>query len=175
MKDKGELDDSRFSSRLNAPIFKGAKKDSQKVVVDDRFKTMLTSDKFRSVVGKVDSYGRKTKGKNNKDAINELNEFYQIDNNEEPKKIKESKSEAIDRLEYLNQLARGEISGSSSESEEENDVDDDEESHESSAVSQESIDGGALQIDEEVEYGDATKRIAIQNCDWENVTSTDLT
>lgn len=84
------------------------------------------------------------------------------------------------RLEYLNRLARGEISGSSSSSDEGGMVSDSE--SESTASSEDeapsSDDGlGPLQIPDEQEIEEieeATYRLAIQNCDWSNVRAEDL-
>ncbi len=81
-----------------------------------------------------------------------------------------------DRLDYLTKLARGEVdadsdseSESDNESEEQEEEDDDEEVNEN----EESVD---YDLDEDVVYEDveSTYRLAIQNCDWENIKATDL-
>jgi hypothetical protein len=150
-------DDSRFSSMHTAPIFKKSKKDNQKVKVDDRFKSVLTDDRFRVTPGGVDKYGRKTNSKTREAAAEkELSEFYTIDNEEEndddddddddddendddnsdsedhnnektnkPKGEKEEKVNIETRLEYLNRLARGDVSDSSSSNENSDDESDD--------------------------------------------------
>ena len=72
--------DDRFNSMHTAPIFKASKKDSFKVKVDDRFKTMLTDTRFQSVPGQTDRYGRKVssgKGKNNK-VVKEMKELGEL-------------------------------------------------------------------------------------------------
>ena len=139
--DDGDVpDDERFSAVLSAPVFKNLSKEKHKVEIDDRFKSMLTDDRFKVLPGgSVDAYGRKKKSKHGK---SELEELYQVGGDEEEGneeveekptskggKAKDSKSsgkgakaEMEKRLDYLTKLARGEISD-----ENESDEDSDEE------------------------------------------------
>lgn len=116
--------DPRFSSMLTAPMFKKSRHDQQKVKLDDRFKSVLSDDRFSSNTAAVDKYGRKqAKGSKKSAAIKELSEFYEVDAPEEEdvetsEKPKEEKKSAESRLDYLQKLSRGEISGDSSSEEE---------------------------------------------------------
>lgn len=83
------------------------------------------------------------------------------------------------RLEYLNRLARGEVdASSSSEDSDSDDGDVSDSSDSSSSDDEESVDGrNPLQIEKEEEVGEieeATSRLAIQNCEWNNVRAEDL-
>lgn len=92
-------------------------------------------------------------------------------------------------MDYLNKLARGEISGSSSsdsDSESESDDDDNDSSNESSSsdVDSEMGDDPLAVPGDHIEYADDNDgsaeqiedscRLAIQNCEWEKVTAEDL-
>ena len=208
--------DPRFSAMHSAPTFKKVKKDSKKVQVDDRFKQVLTDERFRAVPGAVDSYGRKNKG-GGKAAAEELSSFYHVEESAESKSkndkpgLKTAKGgaksgssssggkgdEAETRLEYLNRLARGDVdndddssssSSESNDSEDEGQADQDDEDDESeddmeeNSKSRSSSSRSALAIpdmgdemdDDEIEEGHATTRLAIQNCDWDNVRASDL-
>lgn len=196
--------DDRFNSMHKSATFKSSKKDNFKVKVDDRFKTLLSDERFQSVPGQVDRYGRKTKGKDGANKVaKEMREFYDIDEGEEEaptepssKKTKGAAKPAntgLDRLDYLNKLARGEISDddnsdsdSSDESDDSDSNSDESGSDEDSAVARnkkgstygDSSYKGALQVpgQEEAELVDdvVSSRIAIQNSDWENVSAEDL-
>jgi hypothetical protein len=155
------------------------------VKIDDRFKNVLTDERFRvGTKDSVDKYGRKSKSKVT--AADELKEFYQIEEEEGGEEEKEvsqegSKKKTLNdvetRLDYLNKLARGEISGSSSD-EDEVDVDEEESSSEdeesdldeSGARDPFEIPGDVVEESADVE----SNRIAIQNCDWENLTAEDI-
>jgi hypothetical protein len=208
--------DPRFSSMHSAPIFKKTQKDSKKITVDERFQKVLTDDRFRAVPGAIDIYGRKAKKGAKSAAEKELDSFYQIDNsaaipdeetgittdstaaknkgktsNTKGKGADSSKGdEAETRLEYLNRLARGDVSGSdsddSSDSEEERFSDVDSDDSDQDAVATDESTGkkqrGPLDIpedeyeeeDEEGEEGHATCRLAILNCDWDSLKAQDL-
>jgi hypothetical protein len=119
-----------------------------------------------------------------------------------PPKGKDSAETKESRLDYLTKLSRGEISGSSSSSESSDEEAESSQSGESeeerpsrnrrTASSEASssddendedsdygLEGGALEIPGEEEHAigtieDATKRIAIQNCDWNSLKAEDL-
>lgn len=194
--------DDRFSSMHNSATFKSSKKDNFKVKVDDRFKTLLSDERFQSVPGQVDRYGRKTKSKDSANKVaKEMREFYDIDEGEEavPEPAKKSVKSAakpnggMDRLDYLNKLSRGEISDEgSSDSDSSGDSDSDSGSDSDESGSDEGniarkksgttyddpSHKSALQVpgQEEQELVDdvVSTRIAIQNSDWENVSAEDL-
>jgi hypothetical protein len=201
--------DARFKDALSAPMFKSKvhAKDN-KIVLDDRFKSVLTDERFRVIPGaSVDQYGRKKKKKANEArALDELKDFYTVEQGEEDHekedeegfeetkaatKSKGGKSGKLtgktdeEQLDYLTRLARGEISGSDDDSDEDSDDDDDEgEVDEDSEEEDEEEDHELLRnkkspldvddVDDDAEYGEATYRISILNCDWENIRAQDL-
>jgi len=187
----------------NSATFKSSKKDNFKVKVDDRFKTLLSDERFQSVPGQVDRYGRKTKSKDSANKVaKEMREFYDIDEGEDavPEQTKKGAKPAakpnggMDRLDYLNKLARGEISdedSSGSDSSEGSDSDSGSDSDDSRGSDDDNTarkkngttyndpsHKSALQVpgQEELELVDdvVSTRIAIQNSDWENVSAEDL-
>lgn len=172
--------DARFAAMASAPMFKKAQHKNQKVKVDDRFKKVLTDERFRANVGKVDKYGRKQSQHSNKtEAIKELQEFYDIDDDvdgdkeeeeeeeEEQESSNNAANEGLNRLDYLTKLSRGELDvHSDSESDGNADSESDEDVRQSAL---------AVNKGEEVEERDVTSnRLAVQNCDWESVTAQDL-
>lgn len=198
--DSKSIEDDRFSNLVGAPIFKKSSKSKNKVVLDDRFKSVLTDERFRVTPGNsVDSYGRKKKKVVGEDrALKELQNFYEVEKAEveeeqevsQPEKKKKTKDSSTkgdyaDRLDYLTKLARGEISGSSDD-----ESDEESESYEVDSASGDSSDDydedddaeglsnkkSPLDIagEEEMEYGEATKRISVLNCDWESIKAEDL-
>lgn len=179
-------EDSRFVVDGNR-IFKPLKKDKFKVRIDDRFKSALSDTKFNSL--------HEVKGKKSTSSSrNELGEYYRVDDDDLPsnnrkrdgKRIgskagaKDGKgSSAEERLDYLNKLARGDISGESSEEEA---VASDEESEceeASDRAHEDSARRSSLQLEatlpeEQVPTGEATSRLAVMNCDWQNLRALDL-
>jgi hypothetical protein len=194
------VDDERFSSLLSAPMFKKTSTEKNKVVLDERFKSILTDEKFRVMPGgSVDQYGRKVKGKSSQEqALKELEGFYTVDKSSLPEEeattepaTKKKKQPVVkpqndeDRLDYLNRLARGEVSDSDESEEEDDDENqmdvsgEEEEESEEEDEEEEDILFGKSPLDvpgdeEEVEMGEPTKRISVLNCDWENIKANDL-
>lgn len=190
--------DHRFDSMHTAPIFKQSKKDSFKVKVDDRFKSVLSDTRFQSVPGKVDKYGRKTKTKDGANkVVKELKEFYDIDGDDNETAVPEHQQTSNkpskphggsmdSRLDYLNKLARGEISeesssDDSSEAEDESESSDESDQSDDDLVAQQqgsSSRKSALAIPEqpepELSADVSSTRVAIQNCDWENLSAEDI-
>lgn len=182
------MSDSRFDT--SKPVFKTSKSKQTKVKVDERFKDVLSDDRFVAAPGQVDKYGRKSKKKN---TSKELAEFYEVEEADEvEKKVKPSSKQGAgtkieDRLDYLTKLARGEIDDASSSSDEEDemlyedaDEDDDEDADSDEAEvhlkEAEKSKLGPLDLEDpdKIEVGEATHRIALQNCDWENLKAQDI-
>ena len=140
----------------------------------------------------MDAYGRKKSKSKASSAKDELKEFYEIEeDNEEPSSTKKkSGSDPESRLDYLNRLARGEISGSSSDSDDSSSEDGEGDNASGDSSSDNDSDDGEGMEDpfavpgDEVEYAgdnseasgliEDSRRLAIQNCDWEKVTAEDL-
>eukprot|EP01039_Chlorochromonas_danica_P004756 gene4756-5213_t len=170
-----QVEDSRFSSMMNAPLFKKTSHQEKKVLLDDRFKAVLTDDRFRTAPGAVvDKYGRKKKNKKNADrdyAAKELEEFYKIEDNNDndqpqeeqeggkglKKKGKGSKGDkegSEERLDYLTKLARGEVDvSSSSEDDNDDDSSSEDENDTFSTSSSSSGDEEEAAVEEEEEEG----------------------
>lgn len=71
--------------------------------------------------------------------------------------------EKLSRLEYLNQMARGELeSGSSSSSDSDSDSDAEDDAEESDEEK------------EDIPLGEQTKRFAVLNCDWSRIRAVDI-
>lgn len=167
-------EDSRFVVDNNK-IFKPLKKEKFKVQLDDRFKGVLSDEKFHS--------NRDVKGNKKGKGKNDMKELYSADvssSNIGKKDVSSSKTNE-DRLAYLTKMARGEISGDSSD-ESEDDVEeaaedsDDEEEDDPAVGGEDEPHRPLLQIpgDEDIPTGDATSRIAILNFDWQNLKAIDL-
>ena len=134
----------------------------------------------------VDARGKKKK----KNAKDDLREFYEIEEENEVDSVAASssqvkpnknsdKSQSMEtRLEYLNKLARGEISEASESDSEQPSAssDSDSDSSDAASVSSEtSYDPLHIPGDEPLmENVDNVKRLSIQNCDWDNVRAVDL-
>lgn len=117
--------DERFVAAVNRPQFQAPKDEKRKVVLDERFASVLTDSRFS--VQTKDKYGRKIHRGVSKEA--DLSEFYMIEKNEQ-KSITpngDSSSEEKEphpshpadpssRISYLNALSRGEIDISESSS-----------------------------------------------------------
>lgn len=110
-----------------------------------------------------------------------MKRFYDFEDNEEENEAKEDKvdeedtpslgidPEQLKRLEKLQRMSRGEINASDvsqSSSESENESEENENEVESSSKE----DG----IEQEIINGNPTRRLAVMNLDWENLSSVDL-
>ena len=142
----------------------------------------------------VDCYGRKRNKSQSTSAKEELKEFYEIEDEEAPttgaKSGKKNKGDVESRLDYLNKLSRGEISGSSSsddDSSENSDSDaspSDMSSSDDDSEDDEGVDNPLAVPGDDVSYAEQgdqkadliedSCRLAIQNCEWEKVTAEDL-
>ncbi|GMF21400.1 unnamed protein product [Phytophthora fragariaefolia] len=156
--------DQRFQKVHNDPR-------KNKLQIDGRFAAALKDERFQSVQGKYDKYGRRIEKKSN-----ELAKFYRLEGDEQEQQQQEPKassttssdddqedadatvaknSEKLSRLDYLNRMARGELESGSDSSDSDSEDSDDEEA---AAVEQEQL--------EDIPMGEETKRFAVLNCDW---------
>jgi hypothetical protein len=220
------MSDSRFDT--SNPLFKKSLSKRNKIVVDDRFKSVLDDERFHTTPGKIDKYGRKLKN-SVKNQQKELSEFYEIeketsaDNSshinevksdkkvrkseksiDKKKEIKSSNSNNKDesRLDYLIKLSRGEVENDSSSDDDDDEDDDDsnmydddynnndndsddsdtnnniEQDHARLIKNKNNSSKSPLDVDDRHEIqlleGESTNRLAIQNCDWENLKAKDL-
>jgi hypothetical protein len=76
----------------------------------------------------------------------------------------DAKDEKLSRIEYLNRMARGELSSGSSSS-------DSDDSDDSDAEADAADEGDK---EEDIPLGDVTKRFAVLNCDWTRIRAIDL-
>ncbi|CAH0479209.1 unnamed protein product [Peronospora belbahrii] len=182
--------DQRFHKVHNDPRFARNVERKNKLQIDQRFAGALKDERFQSVQGKYDKYGRRIEKKDN-----ELKKFYCLEEKEEEEDEEQpissdpedkamaedvpsttsfddkdgdstivKKNEKLSRLDYLNRMARGELgSGSESSDSDSEDSDDDE----AEAVSKK--DEG-----EDIPMGEETKRFAVLNCDWTRIRAVDL-
>ncbi len=189
-------EDPRFCA-ANHPAFgmrRGGRKGERNGTItnDERFLAVETDERFsvRGGAPKVDKYGRNVsfqsggvqkmkKKKENmvKKRSGEINPTLQ------PQlAVATSRREIEKRMDILNKLARGETSGNISSDEsssssssgysEEEDSDGDAES--STTLDHRAPRSNGLLDEESIPEGDAHRRIAVLNCDWEHMHSKDL-
>lgn len=187
--------DKRFEAVLTDQRFQAPQRKAERVHLLAVVVNNATPNVWVCVFGgvwvdaaKYDKYGRKTK----KPAKSELGEMYKLEQSAE------------ERLEYLNRLARGEIEESGSDSDassdaearvkarkavegEEEDGSDVDNAEAPSDEEEDSDDYDSISSEDErntvsllevskapVEYGDATNRLAVMNCDWQHMKAADV-
>ncbi|SCU85246.1 LAFA_0D14664g1_1 [Lachancea sp. 'fantastica'] len=172
-------EDTRFAGVHNDPKFRETKAKKFKIKLDDRFSEQDLEYKRKA---KVDKYGRRLKGQDNRekkdfekyyekeDASKKLEENSDEDSSdseEDEKKLKaSSKKTSLDR-------ARGEVPSDYASS-----SDEDSSSSESEADSGDSdleSDESEVEIEgAKPESGESSKTLAVVNLDWDHVKSDDL-
>jgi hypothetical protein len=190
--------DERFIAAVNRPQFQNKKDEKNKVVLDERFASVLTDPKF-SLQSK-DKYGRKKKGKKNA-AESELSEFYTVekpedsdqdDDEEEEDNVEKKESDddsdeeekddddkdPASRIAYLTALSRGELDVSESsenESDSESSDDDSADSGDNAEQGKAGILDPSSKNDEEISITDVpSPYMAVMNMDWTHVRAVDL-
>ena len=158
---KDKSSDGRFNRVLKDPRFRRPGRKTSKIRVDDRFKGIFSDPKFTRPYS-VDKYGRKVETK--KAARKEMEKFYRLESEAESggeDGIVHEESEGIDTDASIEDDFTEE-----SESEGESEL-------ESSAVLEEAFAQHPL-VNTNVILGDATRRLAIVNVDWDQLKAVDL-
>lgn len=104
----------------------------------------------------MDKYGRKLEAEERKPGAH-LKKFYHL-----AKEELSEEGEDQERLEKLRKLARGEIQGNGSDSDSSTDLEEE---------AKEEVES---EPEEEIPLGDASKRIAVQNLDWDKLQALDI-
>lgn len=91
-----------------------------------------------------------------------MKRFYRVDEDDEEAEEETEENTPESRIAYLNRMARGEM--------------DSDESSSDSSDSDDEVEAKAQEdnTDEEIPMGDATRRMAIMNCDWDRIRAVDL-
>ena len=196
--DDAEIAEARFRAAETRPQFRGIKKHSSKVVLDDRFASVLTDPRFQ--LQEKDRYGRK---KTKQDVKDELSAFYTVEDKEvgkstekdaaystssssasstgssdsEPGDVDAKPDDPASRIAYLTAFSRGEIEMSSSSDEDDSSDSSDEEGDESGEDpvlgSRGILDPSSK--DELIEITDeSSPYIAVMNMDWDHIRAIDL-
>ena len=182
--------------------FKKIRKEKYETQVDDRFKEMMTSEKFSLGPGIWNFFlpdiiavdyllhvctahpiGERQKKTKKKKRIEVQGEHESAIDDKQGSKAKKLPVTKETRLDYLTRLSRGEVDlSSSSDDDSEESLKEDISSSASSTDSDEDYDSQTegvdpLLIPDDTEVGlieDATNRLAIQNCEWNSVRAEDL-
>lgn len=161
--------DSRFAPLQSDPKYRLPSKKHTHVTLDSRFSRMLKDDEF-SQKARVDRYGREIpKGQGKK----ELQRFYRVaeDEGDQSGEDDEVVQRELKRLAGYDPARQGGFSTSEEESSEE-EADSDEVDADVDA------DDGTNELLQEtgqhVPMGEASKRIAVVNLDWDNIRAIDL-
>ncbi|KAL3997293.1 NUC153 domain family protein [Acanthocheilonema viteae] len=153
---KGNMDDERFEIVLNDPRFDALPRKERKVVVDERFKDMFTSEKFASK-SNVDMRGRRV----NLRPKNDLNVLYELSDGDGSSDV-ESENEKEIKID----LARGNGNITSSD-------EDSSSEWELEEVEKETHNWGEIDRDaRRVEW--ASHRLALCNMEWDRISATDI-
>lgn len=153
--------DERFKRVIKDPRFRRPARKNDKIRVDDRFKGIFSDPKFTRPYS-VDKYGRKVDTK--KAAKKEMEKFYRLesgDEEDEKSAAGQVDSEGID----TDASIEDDFVASSSESDSDDDVE--------STVLEEAFAKHPL-VNTDIVLGDATRRLAIVNVDWDQLKAIDL-
>lgn len=142
----------RFAAVNEDPRFRRPKKELSKVRIDDRFKGMFKDKDFINPVS-VDKYGRRVREDHEKET---LKRFYRLEEGEEEEEEEKEQdtSDAADEV--------------MSESEDSVQADKDDQVLMDDLAPQHPL------ADEKVELGEATKRLALVNMDWDQIRAVDI-
>eukprot|EP00854_Cymbomonas_tetramitiformis_P018225 gene18225-21714_t len=172
------VQDPRFSSVHSDPRFQRFPQKKQKIEIDSRFSAMFTDKKFRQK-GAIDKRGRSL-GRADETQKEDLKKYYRLEGNEEQGSEDEDDDNAKqeeDALAIPERPAhlRG-IRGSDSEASSSEDEDGEDEEEDVGDI-HDLLTGGAdmwEDAQEQVEYTDATDRLAVMDLNWERVRAVDI-
>jgi hypothetical protein len=161
--------DKRFDKLFKDPKFKSIPKKVRKVEVNDnRFSHMFTDNKFASQA-QTDEYGRKLKKSNyNK----ELEDFYITNNITIEGKNKNSKKQVEEQSNSSFEYNTDEYVGENNDSDTSQEFEDFLDEHVEEQNRE--VDAWDKYNDKEIPNGDATKKLAVMNLNWETINSNDL-
>eukprot|EP00357_Protocruzia_adherens_P032925 CAMPEP_0115010702 /NCGR_PEP_ID=MMETSP0216-20121206/23490_1 /TAXON_ID=223996 /ORGANISM="Protocruzia adherens, Strain Boccale" /LENGTH=596 /DNA_ID=CAMNT_0002379001 /DNA_START=81 /DNA_END=1871 /DNA_ORIENTATION=- len=157
----GVIRDKRFAHIQNDPKFSRLGKDDKKVRVDKRFKAMFQKKEFCSTGGLIDAKGRPVSQKSDKDDIKHLYKLEDDDGDEGRMSSDESENENLQVPEDEGKF-QWNVESSEEESDYEYESDPDVEKQD------------LWQDDAKIPLGNASKRIAVMNCDWRHMKALDL-
>ncbi len=146
---------TRFEKIVKDPRFRSTRVKQTKVVVDERFKGVFKDPKFTQPY-RMDKYGRPVETKDA--AEREMKRFYRLDSDAE------SAEEGVDTDASIEDDFTSEESENESSVDEESEVDDTMDQ----AFSQHPL------VNTQIELGDATRRLALVNVDWDQLKAVDL-
>ncbi|KAN0043432.1 hypothetical protein ACTA71_011088 [Dictyostelium dimigraforme] len=199
----GVITDNRFIHAQNDPKFKMYRRKDNAVQLDNRFGDLMKSNGSFTSDAPIDEYGRKIiKNKIDK-SIKKTYVLEEEKNKEDIKIEKQPTKKEINNNKKTNNNKKKPVVESESESEsEEEEVEEEEEEEESinsdieteekvieyggfeynsdteSSDAEEfqgdDIEEEEIEEEEDVPRGDASKRFAVLNCDWDNITSKQL-
>lgn len=150
---------TRFEKIAKDPRFRPTKSKQTKVVVDERFKGVFEDPKFTQPYT-VDKYGRRLDTK--EASKKEMKRFYRLESDED-------KSEAEEAEEQVSESAESSEDYSSSS--------DDSSSDSEESVVDDTLDQAFSQhplVAADVPLGDATRRLALVNMDWDQLKAVDI-
>jgi len=161
--------DKRFSGIGKDPRFRRPAAKKSKTVLDSRFKHILTDERFRGSSGmNPRGFSEKKNTRKSKKNVNEdIQKFYQVeDDNEQPNA--ESSDEVSDKDGGFHWDAQ------SSSDDEDKQINLDENEMSTPTNIPEDDFAAHQEEEEDIELGESTDTIALMNCNWENITATDL-
>ncbi|KCV69939.1 hypothetical protein H696_03404 [Fonticula alba] len=193
-------DDQRFSKAATDLRFRKAPRKVTKIQVDSRFKGMFEDDRFATIAS-VDRYGRPVAESKKKRAVSDLHRFYELDKEasdaNSSDQASDSEAEAEEDEQAGNKqadaassdedtpapsrpkvsgydLARGLVTVESSDEEDAGEADDSDAEGTDADADEEELDAAVVLDRVDVPIGDATRRFACVNMDWDKIKAVHL-
>uniref|UniRef100_A0AAV1UQJ6 NUC153 domain-containing protein n=1 Tax=Peronospora matthiolae TaxID=2874970 RepID=A0AAV1UQJ6_9STRA len=185
--------DQRFQKVHNDPRFARNSKRKNKLQVDRRFAGALTNERFQSVQGKYDKYGRRIEKRDN-----EMKEFYcleeeEVEGEEEEKEGEMQKNDSDtedDEEKVLSTMSSDDDSGEAEVAAVESggklsrltylnrmargELGSGSDSSDSDDSSDDEVEDVVEEEAEDIPMGEETRRFAVLNCDWTRIRAVDL-